>query len=588
MSAKPSAAHNDAIEVLCMRLAYEAMLSASITTSGAAVTVAWLLAQVSPAFPLIVWAALACVIGVVRLALVLRFRSRERTDAEVRAFMPIYTLVMGLAGANWGALIVVAGLSTSPFVNGIIIFVIGGMTAAGAQSLAMTPGVFRTSVLLSLTPICLHMLVSGDPLLRGFLILVVMHIGVVLSAVRTNNGAARAAIALRFENQDLVVLLTEKTKREEEAREQAEWANEEKSRFLAAASHDVRQPLHALGLFVDALQAEDMSEPAKRLVASIELAHSSLTSLHEGLLDISRLDAGAITANYAPVRAHELLARLSVEAGPRAAELNVGFKVIAADVTLWADAELLLRVLRNLVANAITYTPRGRVLVVARRRGPHALLQVWDTGAGIAPEEQERVFDELYQVENQARDREHGLGLGLAIVRRLATILGTEVSLRSTPGKGSVFQLLVPLSATPFAAPEPELATRSHVASGAIALVVDDDALARTALASTLTGWGYEVVVAQSAGEAEDYARDLPRLDLLVSDLWLPGRSGLEFATAHPGPTRVILSGDTNPQVADRVRAAGIAFVQKPVRAAQLWSALKLEGARPVEPSNSV
>lgn len=568
----------EAIDAVCMRLGYDAMVATGPATGVSATVVALILAREVAWEGLAVWAAVAWIVGLVRAVLGLRLRRRPPSDAETRAFFPVYTFVMGLAAVNWGALVAVTGFSTSPFVVGLIVLVILGIMAAGAQSIAMTPGVFRNAVVLSLTPVGLHMLLSGDPVLWGFLVMTIAHVLAMFSSVRSNNATVREAVALRFENRELVRALTEQNAREAAARQEAERANRQKSSFLAAASHDVRQPLHALGLFVDALQARPLPEEASRIVASMDQAHASLASLHEGLLDVSRLDAGAIVPSASHVGARDIAERIATEARPRAEEKGLALRVAAADVVLHTDPELLIRILRNMVANAITHTHRGGVLIAVRRRGDRALIQVWDTGVGIPEEERERIFEELYQVGNRARDREQGLGLGLAIVRRLATLLGSEVRVRSTVGRGSVFELSIPtvatgttaLSRSPIAA-----SAQPEVSPGSTALVVDDDALARKAVASTLERWGYEVIAAQSVGEALEHAEHLPRLDLVVTDLWLPGGTGLELARelTRPGLRIVVTTGDTDPRTAARVREAGHVHLAKPVRAAQLLEA---------------
>lgn len=579
----PSELENErAIDAVCMRLGYASMTATGPATGVAATVVALLLSRELPWVSLAIWAGVAWALAIARAGLAIWFGRTERTDDQTRAFFPVYSLVMGLAALNWGVLVVVTGFSTSPFVVGLVLLVILGMMSAGAQSIAMTPGVFRNSVLLSLFPICVHLLLSRDPVLEGFLVMTLAHVLAMVASVRGNNATVRDAARLRFENRDLVRALTEEKAREAAAREAAERASQQKSSFLAAASHDVRQPLHALGLFVDALKSRELPEDVERVVASMEAAHESLVSLHEGLLDVSRLDAGAIVARPRAVRATEVVERIALEASPRAREKGLVLRVVAADVVLRTDPELLLRILRNLVANAITYTSQGRVLVAVRRRGDAALIQVWDTGIGIPSDQLERIFDELHQVGNRAREREQGLGLGLAIVRRLATLLGTEVRVRSRLGRGSVFELTVPrvlregsvVVRTLGRASAPTDAPPS-VAPGSIALVVDDDALARKAVASTLERWGYEVVVARSVAEAVEHAGALPRLDLLVSDLWLPDRSGLELASAiaRPGLRTIVTTGDTDPRTAEKVRAAGVRLLPKPVRASQLREA---------------
>lgn len=564
-----------AIDAVCMRLAYDSMV-ASIATVVSATVVAILLAREVPWERLAIWAAAAWAINLVRTGLGLRLRRSPPTDEETRAFYPVFSLVMGVAAANWGALVFVTGLSTSPFVIGIVMLVILGMMSAGAQTIAATPKVFYTSVALSCGPVAVHSLASGDPVLRGFSVMAVAHVLAMLASVRSNNAAARETVALRFEKQKLVAALTEQNQREAATREIAERANRQKSSFLAAASHDVRQPLHALGLFIDTLRSQPLSPESTRVVDAMAQAQMALASLHDGLLDVSRLDAGAVVARIRPVRARMVVDAIVLEARAPAEAKGLALRVSVADVTLETDPDLLIRVLRNLVANAISHTVAGRVLVAVRRRGGHALVQVWDTGIGIAEGERERIFDELYQVGNRARDREQGLGLGLSIVRRLVTLLGTEVEVRSTLGRGSVFQFTLPLT-TQVADTDPSAAASAPpVPPGAVALVVDDDPLARKALAGTLERWGYEVITAGGAGEAVEHAAALPRLDLLVTDLWLPDQSGFELCDAmrREGLRRVITTGDTDPRCKEESLARGARLLIKPVRASQLAEAL--------------
>lgn len=573
----PALAREAAIDAACMRMSYGALPAMAVSTSLAAVAVAWVLSAEVAVARLGWWLGTVFLVGVGRVVLFRWIHARPRGDEEVRRILPVFTAVMAAAAATWGALIFVCGLSSSTLVITTIGLAVGGMMAAGAVSTAGTPRIVMTSAALTMGPLAVLMAASGA---RALLLLVAGHAITVLAALRLNHRNARESIGLRFENRDLVRSLEAEKALELAARREAEQANQEKSRFLAAASHDARQPLHALGLFVDTLKAQELSPRARQLVSSIDLAQGSLVSLHEGLLDLSTLDVGAVEPRPKPVRVRELLRVIESESAPRAKQRGLSLRVSGPDVTVSTDAALALRVLRNLVANALAYTEQGRVLVAVRRRGPRALVQVWDTGIGIAEEEQQRIFDELYQVANPARDRQKGLGLGLSIVRRLAQSLDTEVRVRSRPGKGSVFWFELPLSAQPFAPVELPVSTRGPLsAPGQVLLLVDDDGLAREALDAMLELWGYEVVAAQSAEDALDYAAQLERLDVVVSDLWLPGRSGLELlaelAKARPSLKRVVISGDTEKGTDAKVRASGADFIRKPVRADALSAVLE-------------
>jgi PAS domain S-box-containing protein len=233
------------------------------------------------------------------------------------------------------------------------------------------------------------------------------------------------------------------------ARDEAEKANRAKSRFLAAAGHDLRQPILAINLFQDALGKTELSEEQKQIADYLSRSAESLSGILTELLEISRFDAGAVQPCLAPLPAEAIFHQIDTEFSPLARVKGLRFKFFFPHrgLVLFTDQKMLLNLLRNLIDNAFKYTGTGGVLVAIRSRGDHALVQVWDTGIGIAPEHIEAIFDEYFQVGNPQRDRARGLGLGLSIVKRLAKTLGCEVNCRSRPGKGSVFEFRAPLAA---------------------------------------------------------------------------------------------------------------------------------------------
>ena len=232
-----------------------------------------------------------------------------------------------------------------------------------------------------------------------------------------------------------------------QARDEAEQANRAKSRFLAAASHDLRQPILAIDLFQAALGKTELSHEQKQIADYLSQSAESLSGILTELLEISRFDAGAVQSCPAPVPAAEIFHRIDTEFSPLARVKGLRFKFFFPQkaIVLFTDQKMLLNLLRNLIDNAFKYIETGGVLVALRSRGDRALIQVWDTGIGIAPEHIEAIFDEYFQIGNPQRDRAKGLGLGLSIVRRLAKALGCQVSCRSRPGKGSVFEFHLPL-----------------------------------------------------------------------------------------------------------------------------------------------
>lgn len=376
------------------------------------------------------------------------------------------------------------------------------------------------------------------------------------------------------------------------ARDWAETANRGKTGFLAAASHDLRQPIHALGLYMGSLRQRPLEPGAREIVDRMDGSVAALESLLNALLDISRIDAGVLVPQTQPFDLGALLHRLADGFAREAATQGLRFSVrVCGGAPAYASADPMLveRVLRNLLANAVKYTRSGGVLVTCRPRGaggasPQWRVEVWDTGPGIAPEEQERVFEEFYQAGNPERDRRGGLGLGLSIVRRLARLMQLPLALHSRPGRGSRFVLDLPAYthalSTIVASDEKESLPRRMLVA-----VIDDDAEVRDAMRSLLQSWHCDVLDGTDADEVIRAARarhEVPRA--VVADLrLLGGRDGVTevarlrqaFGADLPA---LLVSGDSAP---DRVRVmqdSGLPWLAKPVSPARLRSWLSRAG----------
>jgi signal transduction histidine kinase len=309
-------------------------------------------------------------------------------------------------------------------------------------------------------------------------------------------------------------------------RQQAEAASQAKTRFLAAASHDLRQPLHALALFANALRDRSHEPDRQRLVDNIAEAVSTLEDLFTELLDISRIDSGAIEVQPIDFNVEVLWRRLRLHFEPVAFDKGLAFTLRGGHRVVHADPVLVERIVRNLTANAVRYTNDGGVLLVARCRGDRVLLQVWDTGVGIAPADQARVFDEFVQVGDARRGgepgRQRGLGLGLAIVRRLTDLMDAPLELVSVPGRGTRLTLSLPMGRSPMAAPvdAPLQAALGPTLARRRVVVVERDAATRGELRALLAGWGAEVEDYDDAAACELRFRARPAAapppDLLI------------------------------------------------------------------------
>ena len=365
------------------------------------------------------------------------------------------------------------------------------------------------------------------------------------------------------------------------ARVEAERASLAKSQFFAAASHDLRQPLHSLGFFAAALNQHAVSQEARDLVARIGDSIVALESLFNELLDLSKLDAGAIGVHRRNVSLQELFDRLSGEFHAQAVQQELRLRFVPTKLLAYTDPILLERILLNLVSNALRYTARGGVTIGARRRGDRVCVEVWDSGIGIPADRQSQIFDEFYQVGNPGRDRRRGLGLGLAIVRRLTQLLGHQLTLISAPGQGSRFGLWLPRAV---GAADPISSTVEHhllnTFAGKRVLLVDDDPDIRVATATLLGQWGLTVRTAASIREvdavlAAGFVPELAIVDLRLETLD-DGIDLIERLRQRLGEKlpALLLSGDTGAAELARVRASGVPLLTKPVSPARLKSVL--------------
>jgi PAS domain S-box-containing protein len=365
----------------------------------------------------------------------------------------------------------------------------------------------------------------------------------------------------------------------ETARNAAETANRAKSSFLAAASHDLRQPVQALTLFTSALEERLADHPAAALAALIRQALVALQGLLESLLDISRLDAGVVEVNLSRLSLGEIITPLEAEYAARASAKGLRFRVTCADHWTETDPKLLGRVLRNLLENALRYTDRGGILLGCRRRSDRLMLQVVDTGIGIPHEKVEAVFQEFVQLHNEARDRSKGLGLGLAIVRRLLALMGHTLEVRSVPGRGTTFSIALPRVATERESrPIPKVAPVRKAMGTREVLVIEDEVMVRQGIEMLVDGWGCHALPAADEDEAVAVATKHRMPDRIIADYRLQnGRLGTDAVRAVQQACgraipAIIVTGDTAPERIAEVKASGFAMAHKPVDPDRLHS----------------
>lgn len=397
-----------------------------------------------------------------------------------------------------------------------------------------------------------------------------------------------AEIRLKQLNEQLEARIEEATRALRLKKEDAESANYDKTRFLAAASHDLRQPMHALGLFVGELQSKLTTPEQRKIVGKVEESVDALSNLLDALLDISKLDAGVVTPNVMEFSIENLLEHIARDYVPLAERKGIALQVVPNSAVVCSDPVLLERILVNLISNAIRYTPNGgTVLLVCRRRRDKLRIEVRDNGIGIPTSEQGNIFREFVQLANKERDRSKGLGLGLAIVDRIARLLHHEISLRSEENRGSVFAVSVPMMDAPIHEPEQRILTTNIAGEQSSpsefdnmdVLVIDDDALVCKSTQGIIESWGCSVSMAASLNEVKEI-HGKADFDLVICDYRLPDGDGVEIADwikAHfrIQPLFILISGDTSPDVLRMVNERGIQLLHKPVRPAKLRSLIQ-------------
>jgi CheY-like chemotaxis protein len=374
---------------------------------------------------------------------------------------------------------------------------------------------------------------------------------------------------------DLVACLTVQ-------KESAELANQAKSRFLAAASHDLRQPVHALHLFLGTLRSLDLPPQAQRPLANVLRCTESMDEMFVALLDVSKLDAGLIEPQFSNFPVMTLLSRIRHECEPQAQAKGLRLHVVPSSAWIRSDPLMVERILRNLVTNAIRYTSAGRILLGCRRKCNGTLeLAVYDSGVGIAVDQQEMIFGEFYKVSADQLDQP-GLGLGLSIVDRLAKLLGAPLRLASAPGHGSMFAVRFPQATNTGTSKRPPLRVDGAVNfRGSTVLVLDDDHAILEATRGLLEQWGCYVIAAETTAAAIEQAMDSPTVpDALICDYRLRGaENGLdavamirqEFNLDIPA---LLITGDTSPRRIVALNRTGLPILHKPLRESEFREAL--------------
>lgn len=466
-----------------------------------------------------------------------------------------------------------------PF-TALFMLVMLGLSSTGVPSVAPRWASVLAFVLPMMTGLITALIWMGDTVHLFLAAFCLLYVGATLHFARRQHLLLTESLLMRFEKEALAEQLAQQnlvTQR----------ASDEKTRFFAAASHDLRQPLHAIALFGAVLEKKLEGQPEHANAARLMRAVHALGTSLDTMLDVSRLDAGVIVPEIRPVPLGPTFLSLHQTYSALAEDKGLELRVRSSALWVQTDPALMQRLLANLLDNAIKYTKRGGILLVARARDSGVCIEVVDTGIGIAPEHAERVFDEFYQIDNPGRDRTRGLGIGLSIVRRLSQLLKHPVHMNSTPGRGSRFRVLLPAALSPPEAIEPVHASTPPPGDsphpGSLpqrVLLIDDETDIAKAATAFLGAWGVALETVTDEANAERAllaAGSLgERFDVLVCDFRLAeGADGLSAALRlreqfDPGLPVLLITGETAPERLQRVHDSGVPVLFKPVAPEQL------------------
>ena len=518
---------------------------------------------IAPAALMLPWLGAFVLLGLARFFVWQGFkRALLQTRADWSRWLLRSNIGTLAAGAFWGF----TGWAFYDEGSGLqqtgLIIIVYTFCVVGIPVLSIQPRIYLAFAALSFLPMVVRIASVGDSYsyqLAGELVLIISFTTIL---ARTYRQTLQRAIDLKVQADELLVQLRIEKKAAEAARHLAEVANRAKTQFFTAASHDLRQPLHAMGLFAEALRQRvhrpagppqgSIAEGAARsvvddpevaqLVNSINESVDALEGLFSELLDITRIDNGGVEVHDQHFAVGDILRKLRLNFEPSAFEKGLSLRLRSGERVVFADPLLVERILRNLVSNAIRYTNDGSVLVSCRRQGDRVLLQVWDTGIGIREAERARIFEEFYQVPNTGAvspEQRKGLGLGLAIVKRLADLMHAPLSMRSQAGRGTVFTLELPVGKAPRALAQAPLgkAPLGITLEGRLVVIVEDEPAVRRGLEVLIKGWGASIAsfdsVAASAAWAQMSDLAIVKPDLLIVDYRLEeGLTGVDAIKA--------------------------------------------------------
>jgi signal transduction histidine kinase/CheY-like chemotaxis protein len=584
----------DEVNAELVRYLYRQAPGSIVAILVVAAILAYVLWDSAPHSHLLGWLLALAAVCALRAAQIAVFFRIDPPKARISRWAVASAAGSTLVGAAWALACLLFLEADEPISIITITVILMGICAGSVVNLASYLPSFWAVVGPSMAALIAVLLWHGGEVSTTVALLALVASIAYFIGARNVNRLLTDSLNLSFENMALRREAEEKSSLIDAARRSAEQANAAKTRFLAAASHDLRQPMHALGLLLATLAQQVRSAQNAQLLEQIESAVDAVDSMLNSLLDISKLDAGVVQPSVGPVDLGPLMQRLESDHQPIAKLTGNALRVRPSRTVALSDPAMLQRILTNLVSNALRYTAKGRVLVCARSRGEFLRIDVYDTGPGIPAHARDDIFLEFHQLGNPERDRRKGLGLGLAIVKRLASLLDHRIELRSTVGRGSRFSVFLPKSPQPRRLPDPRAQAPSLNSGmeGRRVLVLDDEPTVLDAMRLLLESWGCEVATVATPEEAEAHLGSLRApVDLLIVDYRLRRHaSGIETIArlrerAGAAIPALVITGDTAPDRLREAQQSGYPLLHKPVTPARLLAAMR-ELVRPARTSS--
>jgi len=539
------------------------------------------LSQEINAAPMLWWSGLTVLSKLVSWRHAQHHLAQTHSPRSVQGIVRQLVVLNALDGVAWGMLVWVTLDTSSLAGSALVLAVIAGVSANAMSSTSAVPAVFIAFALGELSVVITKLFLMPDLAYKALGLIGFIYLANMLSQSAIIARLARSSISLRFENLDLLEKLRHEADAAHAARIESELANKSKSKFLAAASHDLRQPIHALGLFLEVLSSSQLSETQRDVLGNARGVLRSSAQMLDTLLDFSRIEAGVVEVQAESFRLQVLLNKLEIELAPQADAKGLVYRTRETSAVVMSDPALVELIVRNLISNAIRYTHKGGVLVACRKRAQGLVLEVWDTGVGIDSSQHQNIFREFLQLGNSERDHRKGLGLGLAIAEGLARRLEHSLYLASQPGRGSVFRLALPLARGAKTGQALEIAPILPAQLDLRVLVIEDDKTVRDATLQLLEVWGCKAEGVESIEEALASARQ-HRPDVLISDYRLreqhTGAQAIAALRAEVGEhlPAILVTGDTAPERLRDAHGSATHLLHKPISThrlhAVLWS----------------